>query len=90
MITMAYGKTLLYKGDKIGLDTEVTYKDQNGNESKINMRKFVEKAKKVGGDYFGEWIPVIENNDLSIGVVVIDGLNRIAKALGEEIYEILG
>lgn len=89
----AYGKKVFYSGDKIGLNTRVEYVDQNGNKCLINMEKFVALAKKCKNrdnkKYFNEWIPEIENHTLELGVVVIDGLNRLVKEFPEEIYKIL-
>ena len=85
-MTMAYGKVLSYSGDGIGLKSIVTYKDQNGNESKINIANLIGLAKKTKVEdnkrYLEEWIPPIENNNLQIGVVIIDLLNRVVNEFG--------
>ena len=93
-MSMAFGKMLMYKGgkkDAIGLDTEVTYQDQNGRRSKLNMRKFVEKAKKCKKHkaLFDSLIKDITENNLLIGFPVIEGLNYITEELGKEVFEIL-
>ena len=94
-MTMAYGKILSWtsKDDRIGLDTIPEYKDQRGVEAKLDLKKFVEKAKKCKQEdnirFFNEWIPLIENNGLSIGVPIIDGMSRIVSELGKEAFEIL-
>jgi hypothetical protein len=89
-MTFAYGKILNWKGDKIGVNTIVKYKDQNGVESGIDIKKFVELAEQCktpeNKEYFDKWLPLIKNKELSIGVVVIDGLGRIAVELGEKAY----
>jgi len=89
-MTFAYFKTLTWDGDKIGIDSKVSYKDQNGIESEIDMKKFVELAEQCKNpenkEYFDKWLPLIKKKELSIGVVVIDGLGKLVEELGEKAY----
>ena len=85
------GKRIIYEGSYIGLDTKVEYIDQNNRKAKINMKKFVRLAKqckeKDNKRFFGNWITKIETGKLAIGVVIIDGLNRLANEFGEKAFE---
>jgi hypothetical protein len=88
--TIAYGRSLSWDGDNIGLNTKVKYRDQRGVEATIDIKKFVELAKECKEKdniyFFRQFIPLIEAHKLGIGVVVIDGLNRIGTELGEKAY----
>lgn len=85
------GKSVCWKGSKIGLKTKVEYYDQHGREAKLNMTKFVEKLKKVREKkpMFDLLIKDIESRNLQIGYPVIQAMNDMAEFLSyEEIVEI--
>lgn len=79
------------KGDKIGLKTKVVYRDQNGIESELDMKKLVEKCKKVKTSSVLQMLSKdIEENNLVIGFPIICALNELAQNLPiEEVYEII-
>jgi hypothetical protein len=89
-MTMFEGKTLFYtsEDDSIGLDTVVEYSDQNGNVTNIDMKKFIEKLKKLRTPNT-MLINDIEQHELVIGFPIIIALNDIATELGDEVNEIL-
>lgn len=89
MMSMTRGKTLTFSEDPIGLDTEVTYTDQNGVSVKIDMKKFYDLAKKSKDEYFGGWLDWLKNKELTIGAFVISGLDRLAKEFPEEVNDII-
>ena len=87
-MSMFGGKTLYYESedDTIGLDTKVTYADQHGNKSRIDMRILVTKARLCvnNRDFFDKFISDVERNDLHIGFPVIRALNDAAIELGDD------
>lgn len=83
------GKMLSFEEDPIGLDTKVTYADQNGNQARIDLRAFYKLAKKSKDPYFGEWLDWLKNKELTIGAFIITGLDKLAKEFPKEINKIL-
>jgi len=87
------GKTVSWvsKGDKIGVDTKVIYRDQNGRESELDMKKLVEKCKKVKDKpVLIMLVKDIETRNLQIGFPIISAMNELAMSLPlEEVYEIV-
>jgi len=83
-MTMAYGKVITYEGNKIGLKSIITYKDQNGVESKIHVGKLVKLAEKCKNPRMPltNWIELIKNNNLSIGAPLMDMLHSVATEFG--------
>jgi hypothetical protein len=79
------------KGDKIGVNTKVTYRDQNGVESELDMKKLVEKCKKVKDNAMLTMLAKdIEEKKLTIGFPIISAMNELALNLPlEEVYEIV-
>lgn len=87
MISMTRGKILCFDEDPIGLDTKVTYTDQNGVEVRIDMKKFYDLAKKSEDPYFDEWLDWLKNKELTIGGFIISGLDKLAKEFPDEIMQ---
>lgn len=86
-ISMVGGKTLCFD-DPIGLNTKVTYTDQNGNKVRIDMEKFYKLAKKSKNKYFNsEWLDWLKNKDLTIGAFIITGLDYLAREFPIEVRE---
>lgn len=85
-MSLAYGKIVSWDGDNIGLKSNIKYQDQTGKEVGINLQGFLKLAKKCkdekNKEYFRTWIPKIHDGTLSLGVVIIDGLNRLATEHG--------
>ena len=86
---MTGGKTLYFNDDPIGLDTKVTYRDQDGIEAEIDMKKFYKLAKKSKDEYFGEWLMWLKNKELTIGAFIISGMDRLAREFPEEVNELI-
>lgn len=88
-MSIAHGKSLVFD-DPIGLDSNVTFIDQNGNEAKIDMKKYVELGKKSKDkDFFLAQNNWIEKGELTIGAFVITGMDKLAREFPEEIKEVI-
>ena len=92
-LSMYGGKCILYtsKDDAIHPNTKVTYRDQNGNECGINIKKLLALAKKskIKKDLFEKLINDIENGGLHIGFPIIVALNDLAEEFGAEVNNVL-
>lgn len=92
-MSMMGGKTISWtgKGDKIGLNTKVTYRDQNGVQNELSMKKLVEKCKKIkDNEMLSMLAKDIEAGNLHIGFPIIVAMNEIATKLSvDEAYEII-
>lgn len=88
-MTMTGGKWLEFE-DPMGLDSNVVYTDQNGNEAQLDMRKYCELGKKSKEkEYFLIHINWIEKNELTIGAFIITGMDKLAHEFPEEVKEIM-
>ena len=92
-MSMMGGKTVSWtsKGDKIGPNTKVTYRDQNGIQSELDMKKLVEKCKKIkDSEMLSILAKDIETSNLQIGFPIIVAMNEIATKLSiDEALEIV-
>lgn len=87
-VSIVGGKTLCFNEDPIGLDTIVTYTDQNRNECRIDMEKFYNLAKKSKDKYFKSgWLGWLKNKELTIGAFIITGLDKLDREFPTEVGE---
>jgi len=89
MMSMAHGKCIIFSEDPVGLNTKAIYRDQNGVECELDLKKFYELAKKSKNKYFDNWLHWLKNKELTIGAFIITGLNELANEFPKEVNEVL-
>ena len=88
-MSMVGGKSLVFD-DPITLDGKVLYSDQHGVSIPIDMRKYVELARKSkkNKEYFKDHLEWIESGHLTIGAFIITGMDKLAREFPKEVNEV--